>query len=118
MVVEDFASLGGFTLVHQFCSIGAHSFTAMNSVIPKDVPPYILVSGHMAKPYGLNVEGLKRRNFSTETIELLRKAYKIIYRSNNTLQSARTQLDELRKQCPEVGVFVDFLDKSRRGIVR
>lgn len=118
VVVEDFASLGGFTLVHQFCSIGAHSFTAMNSVIPKDVPPYILVSGHMAKPYGLNVEGLKRRNFSTETIELLRKAYKIIYRSNNTLQSARTQLDELRKQCPEVGVFVDFLDKSRRGIVR
>ncbi len=116
--VDDHAILGGFTLIHQFCAIGAHCFSAMGSVIPKDVPPYVMVSGHMAKPFGLNSEGLKRRGFSKETLGNLRKAYKIIYRSNLTVDQAVEQLIELSGACPEVQLFTDFLTKSTRGIIR
>jgi UDP-N-acetylglucosamine acyltransferase len=116
--VQDHAILGGFTLVHQFCQIGAHCFTAMNSVISMDVPPYMMVSGHMAKPHGLNVEGLKRRGFSAETLQALRRAYKVIYRSKLTLVQAIEQLKTSAAATPEVALLVEFLEKSTRGIVR
>ncbi len=116
--IEDFVILGGFTLVHQFCTLGVHSFTAMGSAISKDVPPYVLVSGHMAKPYGLNTEGLKRREFSIDEINALKKAYKILYRSNLAFEKAITQIDELADQFDVVKVMGDFLKKSERGVVR
>jgi len=118
VVVEDCAIIGGFTLVHQFCAIGAHSFTAMGSVISKDVPPYLMVSGHMAKPYGLNSEGLRRREFSAETVAALRRAYKVIYRSQLTLSQAMEQLTLLTDECPQVAMMVAFIRNSERGIVR
>jgi len=116
--VQDHAILGGFTLVHQFCQIGTHCFTAMNSVISMDVPPYMMVSGHMAKPHGLNVEGLKRRGFSAETLQALRRAYKVIYRSKLTFVQAIEQLKTMAGDTPEVTVLIEFLEKSTRGIVR
>lgn len=116
--VGDHAILGGFTLVHQFCNIGSHSFTAMGSVIPKDVPPYMLVSGHMAKPYGLNMEGLKRHGFSLDTIKTLRRAYKLLYKSGLPLQQALEKMQELGEQCPEVVALCDFIECSSRGIIR
>lgn len=116
--VEDNAILGGFTLVHQFCRIGAHCFTAMNSVISKDVPPYLMVSGHMAKPHGLNTEGLRRRGMSPEALKNLRKAYKVVYRSGNTVEQAIQSLSDLAKEQDEVARFVAFVRDSRRGIVR
>jgi UDP-N-acetylglucosamine acyltransferase len=116
--VEEFAILGGFTLVHQFCNIGAHCFTAMNSVISKDVPPFVMVSGHMAKPHGLNTEGLKRRGKSPETLQKLRQAYKTLYRSNLTLAQAIDALAEMSADCDEVAELVTFLRNSARGIVR
>ncbi len=116
--VEDFSILGGFTLVHQFCKVGAHCFTAMNSVISKDVLPFTMISGHMAKPHGLNVEGLKRRGFTSETIRQLRKAYRIIYRSNLTLDQAVKKLEPMANTCPEIGQLLDFLQRVTRGIVR
>lgn len=116
--VEDFSILGGFTLVHQFCKVGAHCFTAMNSVISKDVLPFTMISGHMAKPHGLNVEGLKRRGFTSETIRQLRKAYRIIYRSNLTLEQAVKKLEPLANECPEIRQLLDFLQRVTRGIVR
>jgi UDP-N-acetylglucosamine acyltransferase len=116
--VEDFSILGGFTLVHQFCKIGAHSFTAMNSVISKDVLPFTMISGHMAKPHGLNVEGLKRRGFTSESIRQLRKAYRIIYRSNLTLEQAVSKLESMVSECDEVGQLLNFLKRVTRGIVR
>ena len=116
--VQDHAILGGFTLVHQFCHIGAHCFTAMNSVISMDVPPYVMVSGHMARPHGLNAEGLKRRNFSAETLQVLRRAYKVIYRSKLTLAQAIQQLKGSAAETPEIMVLIEFLEKSARGIVR
>lgn len=118
VTVEDHAILGGYTLVHQFCAIGAHCFTAMGSVISKDVPPYVLVSGHMAKPYGLNVEGLKRRGFSTETIAGLRRAYKLLYKSNLALEQAVKEIRALAETTPEIGAFADFIAASQRGIIR
>lgn len=116
--VADFSILGGFTLVHQFCSLGAHCFTAMSSVISKDVPPFMMVSGHMAKPHGLNTEGLKRRGVSAESLRDLRQAYKILYRSNLAFSKAIEQLAELAAQCPEVDILLSFLKSSQRGIVR
>ncbi len=122
VTVEDYVILGGFTLLHQFCKVGAHAFTAMNSVISKDVPPFVMVSGHMAKPYGLNSEGLKRRGFSSNTLSQLRKAYKILYRSGLTLEQATEQLQAMDGvadgSAVEIDQLVDFLKDVARGIVR
>ncbi|MDH5376890.1 MAG: acyl-ACP--UDP-N-acetylglucosamine O-acyltransferase [Gammaproteobacteria bacterium] len=116
--VDDYAILGGFTLVHQFCRIGAHCFTAMNSVISKDVPPYVMVSGHMAETHGLNTEGLKRRGFSSEALVGLKRAYKTLYRSGKTLKEALVDLEEQANQTHEVAELVKFLKQVTRGIVR
>lgn len=118
VVVDDYAILGGYTLVHQFCRIGAHSFTAMGSVIPKDVPPYVLVSGHMARPYGLNSEGLKRRGFSRDSQQLLRRAYKLLYKSQLPLDEALQAIHGMAEGCVEVEVLTAFIRDSERGIVR
>ncbi len=118
VIIEDYVILGGFTLVHQFCKVGAHCFTAMNSVISKDVLPFLMVSGHMAKPHGLNTEGLKRRGFSSDALSQLRKAYKIIYRSGNTLTQAVTQLEPMAENCDEIAQLLTFIKGSTRGIVR
>ena len=118
VVVDDFAILGGFTLVHQFCKIGSHCFSQMNSVISKDVPPYLMIAGHMAKPYGLNSEGLKRRGMSSETLSALKSAYKILYRSGNTVEQAISAMSELAKSHDEVKHFSEFLSSTTRGIVR
>lgn len=118
VLIEDYVILGGFTLVHQFCRIGAHCFTGMNSVVSQDVPPYLMIAGHMAKPYGINVEGLKRREFSSEALSGLKKAYKILYRSGNSLEKAIAELGELAKQYNDVNNFVEFVRNSTRGILR
>jgi UDP-N-acetylglucosamine acyltransferase len=118
VIIEDYVILGGFTLVHQFCTVGAHCFTGMGSAINKDVPPYLMVSGQMAQPHGLNSEGLKRRGFSAEAQQALRKAYKIIYRSSLTLEQAREEMQELAAQFEEVQRMLTFLNKVKRGIVR
>lgn len=117
-LVEDYVVLGGYTLIHQFCAIGAYSFSSAGSVIIRDVPPYVLVSGRMAKPYGLNTEGMRRRGVSTETQRMLRRAYKILYRSNLALEQAVDELRALAAECPEIGTIVDFIGRSQRGIVR
>jgi len=118
VIVHDYAILGGFTLVHQFCKIGSHVITAVGSVIFKDVPPYITAAGYDAKPHGLNSEGLKRRGFTSETLLQLKRAYKTLYKSSLTLEEAKVQLAEQRNECAEVGVLLEFLDTSTRGIVR
>ncbi|MCK5480489.1 MAG: acyl-ACP--UDP-N-acetylglucosamine O-acyltransferase [Gammaproteobacteria bacterium] len=116
--VGDYAILGGFTLVHQFCSIGPHSLTAFGSGISKDVPPYVTVGGTPARAHGLNMEGLRRRGFSEESRKALRKSYRTLYRENLSLQDALTALREQAKSCAEVGILVEFLEQQSRGIVR
>jgi UDP-N-acetylglucosamine acyltransferase len=116
--IDDHVVLGGFTLIHQFCIMGIHSFSGASSLIFKDVPPYVMVWGNRATAYGLNKEGLKRRGFSSETIRYLSQAYKIIYKQNLTVEQAIEQLKELVIVCPEVEHFIIFLQQSERGIVR
>ena len=118
VTIDDFAILGGFTLVHQFCHIGAHSFSAMGSAISKDVPPYVMLSGNLAKPHGLNTEGLKRRGFSTDDIKGIKQAYKIIYRSGYTLEQAKQQLQALSDENKGVAEMLKFLQQVTRGIIR
>jgi UDP-N-acetylglucosamine acyltransferase len=116
--VGDFAILGGFTAVHQFVRIGAHSITAMGSILLQDLPPCVTAAGNTAKPYGINAEGLRRRGFSTEAIAALKRAYKLIYRSGMTLDEARARIGEEVSAHPEVGLLADFLSIPGRGIIR
>jgi len=116
--VGDHVILGGYTGVHQFCRIGAHSITGIGSVVLQDVPPFITASGDTAKPYGINAEGLKRRGFTTNAIAELKRAYKTLYRSGLTLEQAKTALARQVEACPEVQVMLDFLASSTRGIIR
>lgn len=118
VVVGDWAILGGFTMAHQFTHIGAHSFCAMGSVINKDIPPYITVSGHPARPYGINSEGLRRRQFSSETIQMIKRGYKLIYKQQLTIEQALQGLQAMLQECPEISLYIDFLQQSERGIVR
>jgi UDP-N-acetylglucosamine acyltransferase len=115
--VEDQVIFGGFTMIHQFCRVGAHAMTGISTVTFKDIPPYLLVAGNTAVPHGLNVRGLKRRNFSEQTIEALRQAYKLVYKSGLRLSEATEQLAQMAAN-PEVRHFLDFIKQSERGIVR
>ncbi|AWB68140.1 acyl-[acyl-carrier-protein]--UDP-N-acetylglucosamine O-acyltransferase [Saccharobesus litoralis] len=116
--VGDFAILGGFTGVHQFCKIGSHSFCAVGSVVLKDIPPYVMVAGQNAEPHGINSEGLKRRGYSKDAILAIRNAYKTLYRNGLTLAEATAQLAESAKQESAIQPFVDFIEQSNRGIIR
>lgn len=116
--VDDFAILGGFTLVHQFCQVGAHAFTSMGSVINRDVPPYVTVAGNFAEPKGINSEGLKRRGFSTDKILAIRRAYKTLYLSGLPLAEARNQIDYAANRDEELRALVDFIDRSERSLIR
>lgn len=118
VTIDDYAILGGFTGVHQFCHVGSYSFSAIASVIVKDVPPFLMVSGNTASPSGLNREGMKRHGFSRDDINTLRKAYKIVYREGNTVAQALEQLAKMVESSPVVAVFMDFIANSQRGIVR
>ncbi len=116
--VGDYAILGGFTLVHQFCQIGAYSLTAFGSGISKDVPPFVTVGGIPAKAHGLNMEGLRRRGFPEESRKALRRAYRTLYRESLSLQDALAALREQAASCAEVAMLVEFLEQQSRGIVR
>jgi UDP-N-acetylglucosamine acyltransferase len=118
VTVEDFVILGGFTLVHQFCKVGAHAFTSMGSVINRDVPPFVTVAGKYAEPHGINSEGLKRRGFGQERIMSIKRAYRTLYKSGLPLAEARVQLAEAAKDAPDVRVMLDFIDRSERSLVR
>ncbi|HHC71893.1 MAG TPA: acyl-ACP--UDP-N-acetylglucosamine O-acyltransferase [Thiotrichales bacterium] len=116
--VEDWVILGGFTLVHQFCRIGAHAFTGMGSAINMDVPPYVTVSGQPASPHGINGEGLKRRGFTPDAVRHIRRAYKILYKSGLRLEEARARITEMAAEVPELEPLARFLERDGRGILR
>lgn len=117
-IIKDYAILSGFAGIHQFCVVGEHSFVAKATIVSKDVLPYVLVAGHEAEACGLNLVGLKRRGFSAETINLLKRAYKIIYRNGLTVAQSIEQLKELAEQSAEVRLMMEALQQSTRSIVR
>jgi UDP-N-acetylglucosamine acyltransferase len=116
--VGDYAILGGFTAVHQFCRIGAHSLCSMFSYVTKDVPAYVTISGRPAEPRGINAEGLKRRNFTPEQIRNIREAYRVVYRKELKLDDAIAELEPLVVAQPEIKPFVDSLRDGSRGLAR
>ena len=116
--VGDYAILGGMTGVHQFCHIGAHSFVAANSLILKDIPPYLMVSGQPASPFGLNSEGLKRRGFDKDVILTIKRAYKEVYRKGLNVNEALVNVEALAEDMEELTFFSEFIRNSSRGIAR
>ena len=120
--VGDWVILGGYTGVHQFCKIGAHAMTGVGTVVLHDIPPFVMASGNTAQAHGINTEGLRRRGFSGEAINALRRAYKTLYRSGLTLEDARGRLGALAGESgpgsAEIGQLAGFLQGVTRGIVR
>ena len=116
--VGDGAILGGYAIVHQFCSIGSYSFCAMGSAVNKDIPAYVKVRGNPAKPFGINVTGIKRIGYSKESIEALKSAYRSTYRKKLTVDEALEELKSLRKEFEQVDLFAASIEQSTRGISR
>lgn len=118
ITVEDHAKVGGLSAIHQFVRIGAHVMVGGGAMVGQDVPPYTIAAGDRATLHGLNLVGLKRAGFSDEILADLKKAYKILIRSNLRTEEA---LDRIRKEIamsPEITHFVEFVEKSERGICR
>ncbi|OQY40718.1 MAG: acyl-[acyl-carrier-protein]--UDP-N-acetylglucosamine O-acyltransferase [Fusobacteriia bacterium 4572_74] len=118
VTVGDFAIIGGLTPVHQFCNIGTHSMTGGGSLIVQDVPPYILAEGSRAVARGLNSIGLSRRGFSKEDLSILKKVYRIIFRSKMLLKDALAEIEETHGENEYAKNFVEFIKNSSRGIIK
>lgn len=121
--VGSWAILGGFTVVHQFVHIGAHSMTAMGTILLQDLPAFVMASGNPAEPHGINTEGLKRRGFDPDTIQAIRRAYRHLYRSGLSLDEARSQIDADRHMtsantAPALQMLLDSLRVGARGLIR
>jgi len=122
--VGDWVILGGFTVVHQFVRLGAHSMTAMCSLLFADLPPFVMVQGQPAEARSMNFEGLRRRGFSPDRIAAVKAMHKALYREDLTLEQARGRIAELTgkhpESAPDVQMMVSFLEQTspQRGIVR
>ena len=116
--VDDFAIIGGMTAVHQWCIIGAHVMVGGCSGVAQDVPPFVIAQGNHATPFGINIEGLKRRGFDKPSLHAIRNAYKILYRSGKTLEESQPEIAAIAAEFPAVKPFSDFFARSTRGIIR
>ncbi|HEY4319374.1 MAG TPA: acyl-ACP--UDP-N-acetylglucosamine O-acyltransferase [Herbaspirillum sp.] len=118
----DWVFLGGFTTVHQFCHIGAHAMTAFTAAVSQDVPPFVTAAGNRAAPVGINSEGLRRRGFSVDQIQAIKRGYKLVYRSGLPLEDAKAALlaEEQRSTdaAPHLRLLREFIETSPRGIIR
>lgn len=118
VTVGDWAVLSGYSLIHQFCNVGEHSFTSFASYVNQSIPPYVTVSGEKAKVKGVNSEGLKRRGYTQEQIQQIKRAYKLLYRSGLTLAEAKSELSEMARNCREIQPLADFLDATEKSMLR
>lgn len=116
--VGDWAILGGFTVVHQFVRIGAHSITAMGTILLQDLPPFVMAAGNPAEPRGINAEGLRRRGFSADAVAAVKRAYKTLYKAGMKLDEARDAITAESAVLPELELLSEFLIVSGRGIIR
>jgi UDP-N-acetylglucosamine acyltransferase len=122
--VGDWVILGGFTVVHQFCKLGAHSFTAMNSLLFADLPPFVMCQGQPAQARSMNFEGLRRRGFSADQIQTVKSIYKVLYRDGLALDKATGLIADMAHDKPHsrevIKAMTDFLSSvsAERGIVR
>jgi len=115
--IDDYAIIGGLVGIHQFCRIGKHSIIGGCSKVVMDIIPFIMADGHPARPYGINVIGLKRRNFSDEKIKILNSVYRIIFKSGLNTSQALKKLEEMN-DCEEIKEIIEFIKSSQRGIAK
>ena len=116
--VGKYVSLGGFTLVHQFCDIGNYAFSGLGTVISRDVTPFTLVAGNHAQAYKINTAGLKRKGFDVNVITALEKIFKLFIKSKASRENVNQEYKKLNLKYPEVEYFVDFINSSERGVTR
>lgn len=116
--IGDWVILGGSVSVHQFCKIGAHAFIGGHSGVGQDIPPFVSAMGVLAKPFAINVEGLKRRGFSQAERTQISRAYKAIYRKGLSLDDAKAVLVNMADDSEHVKLMLDFINASSRGLAR
>jgi UDP-N-acetylglucosamine acyltransferase len=123
--VSDWAIIGGMSGVHQFVRIGQHAMLGGASALVQDIPPFVIAAGDKATPHGINIEGLKRRGFSSETIAALRQAYKILYKDGLSFEEAKVEIQKMvvasaadTATAEKLAQFHDFIAASTRGIIR
>ncbi len=118
VVIEPFAAVGGMSPIHQFVRVGRYSFVGGGLRVSKDIPPYILAAGDPVQFAGINRVGLSRKGFSSDTMNEIRRAYKILYRSGLNISQALQKLKEEESPIPEVRNIIEFIEKSERGIIK
>ena len=116
--VGDYAILGGFSKLHQFCRVGAHAFSAMDSGFQKDLPPFVMAQGNPAKPRAINFEGLKRRGFDKARLAAIKRAYRVLYKSDLKLDQALVEMQGIDDPAGDVQLMIDFIQSSERSIIR
>jgi UDP-N-acetylglucosamine acyltransferase len=116
--LDDWVIMGGLSAIHQFTKVGAHAFIANNAAVTRDVPPYVMAVGQPAEPHSINATGLSRRGFTPEQVRNIKNAYRTLYRSDLKLADAVTRLEEAARTQPELRIFVDFISRSTRSLVR
>ena len=118
IIIEDFVTIGGLVAIHQFVRVGNYAYIGGKSAVVKDIPPYVIAAGDRAKLHGLNSVGLKRQGFSQDTLSLLKKTYRILFRIGLTLNEAIERVKVEVDQVPEVVNLIKFIKSSQRGITR
>jgi len=118
VTVGDFSTVGAYSGVHQYCRIGEHAFIGGYSVITQDALPYVLTVGNRARSHGINVIGLRRRNFGEDAIGALRRAYLRLFRSKLLLKDAAESVEREMGGIPEVAKLLEFILTSERGVIR
>ncbi|WP_386694444.1 acyl-ACP--UDP-N-acetylglucosamine O-acyltransferase [Lonepinella sp. MS14435] len=116
--LDDFVIVGGMSAIHQFVIVGAHVMLGGGSMVSQDVPPYVMAQGNHARPFGVNIEGLKRRGFEKPTLHAIRNVYKLIYRSDKTLEEVMPEIEHYAKTESAISFFLEFFKRSTRGIIR
>ena len=116
--LDDFVIVGGMSAIHQFVIVGAHVMLGGGSMVSQDVPPYVMAQGNHAQPFGVNLEGLKRRGFDKTTMHAIRNVYKMIYRSGKTLEEVLPEIEQIAQTESAISFFVEFFKRSTRGIIR
>ena len=118
VTIEDFVIVGGLVGIHQFVRVGTSAIIGAGSMVSKDVPPYCNATGDRAKLHGLNLEGLKRRGFDRTVIDILHKAYRMVFQSKLRTEEALRKVSAELPGIPEVNKFVSFIGQSQRGVCR
>jgi UDP-N-acetylglucosamine acyltransferase len=118
VIIEDYVIAGGLVGIHQFVKVGTGSIVGAGSMVSKDIPPYCNATGDRVRLRGLNLVGLRRRGFSRDQIDALKKAYHIIFKSGLRTKEALRKARQEIQQTQEVGHMVSFIESSKRGVCR